>query len=93
MVTLDVAVKIPASILYTSVEDGAILLNTRTNKYYSLNEVGMGFWKHLSSGKNCRECCQTLLKEFEVDPAQLESDLVHLLEALVENGLLEIDAA
>ena len=93
MLTLDATVKIPPWASFASVDEGVVLLNTRSNFYFSLDEVGSRFWELLHAGKRLQQCYRTLLKEFEVEPARLEADLLELLENLQEQGLVEIDAA
>jgi hypothetical protein len=88
MLTLDAVLHIPAHVLYTTVEQDAVLLNTLTNKYYSLNEVGARFWNLLTAGKTPRQAHQVLLNEFEVESPQLEQDLLELISRLHENGLV-----
>jgi len=90
MLNLDAILNIPSTVLFTTVEDNVVLLNTRTNKYYSLDEVGARFWNFLSEGKTLRETHQALLEEYEVEPPQLEQDLLELLADLQENDLVEI---
>ena len=90
MVTLDVTLHLPAFVSFNIVEGGAILLNTMTNKYYTLDEVGTRLWELLSTGKSFRESFKTLLNEYEVEPDQLEQDLLELLGHLRKNGLVEI---
>lgn len=93
MLNLNAALRIPAHVLYTTVEKDAVLLSTLTNKYYSLNEVGARFWNLLTEGKTLRQLHQVLLDEFEVTSSQLEQDLLELLKQLRENGLIEITEA
>jgi hypothetical protein len=90
MLTLDSILSVPPTVLCTSVDAEAVFLNTRTNQYYALEEVGARLWGLLIEGKRLRECHQMLLEEFEVDPAQLEGDMLELLTDLMENGLVEI---
>ena len=89
MLTLDAVLRITAHVLYTRVEQDAILLNTLTNKYYSLNEVGARFWGLLTEGETLRRAHQVLLKEFEIESPQLEQDLLGLVQQLHEDGLVE----
>ena len=93
MLSLDTKISIPSLVLFTTVDEDVVLLNTRTNKYYALDEVGARFWNLLSEGKTLRETHQTLLEEYEVEPPQLEQDLLELLADLQENGLVEISQA
>ncbi len=93
MLSLDATFSIPVHVMFTTVEQDAVLLNTLSNKYYSLNEVGARFWSLLAGGKTLREAHRVLLEEFEVESPQLEQDLLELLEQLRENGLVEIAEA
>ena len=93
MLTLDATLNVPTHVLFTTVDQDAVLLNTLTNKYYTLNEVGARFWNLLSGGKTLREAHQALLEEFEVESPQLEQDLLELVGDLRENGLVEITEA
>jgi hypothetical protein len=81
---------IPANVSFSIVGEDAFLLNTRTNKYYGLEKVGARLWELLNEGKPLRVGYQILLKDYEVDPAQLEQDLLELINHLMENGLVEI---
>jgi hypothetical protein len=92
MLTLDSILRIPDSILFTPVDEEAVLLNTCTNRYFSLDDVGARVWSLLGEGKILREIHQTLLEEFDVEAAQLERDLLELATQLLENGLVEPSA-
>ena len=93
MLTLDIKLQIPSSVSYTFVDEDAILLNMHTNQYYLLDEVGARLLKLLKDGKSLRESYQSLLEEYEVAPAQLEQDILELLENLKEQGLVEVGTA
>ena len=93
MMTLDAALHIPANVSFCVVGQNAFLLNTRANQYYALEESGARLWDLLKEGKPLRASCQTLLDEYEVEPAQLEQDVFELIGDLMENGLVELDQA
>ncbi len=93
MLTLDDTLIIPTHVSFTFVDEDAVLLNMRTNQYYLLDEVGARLWGLLRDGKSLRESCQLLLEEYEVEPAQLEQDVLELLEKLKEQELVEIITA
>lgn len=93
MLTLDALISIPSYVMFTLVDEDAFLLNTRTNKYFLLEEVSARFWGLLKDGLTLREAHQTLVKEYDVEPAQLGEDLLELLEKLQENGLVELHKA
>ena len=89
MLTLDTTLHIPAHILSTTVDQDAVLLNTQTNKYYALDEVGARFWALLTENNLLRDAYKILLDEYEVSPSELEQDLLELLTDLLENNLVE----
>lgn len=77
--------------MFSLVEDDAFLLNTRTNQYFLLEEVGARLWDLLKEGLLLREAYERIGKEYDVAPAQLEKDLLELLAELKENGLVQVD--
>jgi hypothetical protein len=83
-------VRIPAVVTFGFVEQEAVLLNKQTNQYFMLDEVGARLWALLQDGKSPGESCHELLEEYEVDPVQLECDLLELLDDLEKHGLVEI---
>ena len=89
MLTLDMPIHIPEDITFSIVGQDAFLLNTQTNKYYALEEVGTRLWELLKDGKQLKESYQILLDEYEVESAQLELDVLELVGDLMENGLVE----
>lgn len=93
MLKLEDTVRFPAHVMFSIIEDEAFLLNTRTNRYFLLDEVGARLWMLLKEGQTLMLAYRTLLQEYEVEPAQLEQDLLELLGKLQENGLVEIDPA
>ena len=89
MLTLDAALRIPDNVLFTVLGGDAVLLNTRSNQYFALDEVGARAWNLLTEGKSLRAAYEILLDEYEVDPVPLERDLLDLVGHLAENGLVE----
>jgi len=90
MLTLDGILQIPAFVSFAFVDQDAVLLNMHTNQYYLLDDVGARLWALFQEGKSLRESYQAILEEYEVDSAQLERDVLELLEKLKEQGLVEI---
>ena len=90
MLTLDSKLRLPEQVVFTFVVDDAILLNTGTNKYFALDDVGARLLKLLTEGKALRECQRILLQEYDVEADQLEKDMLELIGQLLENGLVEV---
>ena len=90
MLTLDSRLQIPANVISSKVAQTSVLLNTRTKKYFALNDVGMRFWELLKTGASLTVIHQTILSEYNVLPEELKKDLLELIQHLLETGLVEL---
>jgi|WetSurMetagenome_2_1015567.scaffolds.fasta_scaffold530861_2 hypothetical protein len=90
MLTIDTPVHVSENVLFTGIEKEAVLLNTRTNKYFGLNEVAARFWD-LIENNSIREAYNIICSEFEINPRRLEQDLLEFVDLLVQHGLLELN--
>ena len=90
MLKLDDILHIPDFVSFAFVQQDAVLLNMHTNQYYLLDEVGARLWGLLQDAKSLRESYKIILDEYEVEPTQLEEDVLELLVKLKEQGLVEI---
>jgi hypothetical protein len=88
MLTLEAVLHIPANVSFSVVGEDAFLLNTTTNQYYGLEKVGARLWQLLNENNSLRSVHQILLKEYMVEPAELERDLLEVVAHLMENGLV-----
>ena len=91
MLGLDSRLRIPRHIVSSKVAGSAVLLNTKTKKYFALDDVGMRFWDELKSGHTFRIVYEILLGEYDIAPSQLENDLLELVQHLMDSGLVELD--
>jgi hypothetical protein len=66
------------------------ILSLRNSVYYGLDPVGASVWNLIQQPKTFAEIRDALLDMYEVDSAQLESDLQVLLGELSEQGLIDI---
>jgi hypothetical protein len=68
----------------------AAILHMRSGLYYGLDPVGARVWNLLREPRRVEEILETLVAEYEVDPASCEADLLALLKNLHEEGLIEV---
>ena len=68
----------------------AAVLNLKNGIYYGLNPVGARIWTLIQTPRTVREVRDTLIDEYDVDSDRCESDLVALLQQLVEHDLVDI---
>ena len=66
------------------------ILNLKAGIYYGLNDVGTRIWKLIQEPKRMGELLDAILEEYEVEPDRCEADIIALLQAFMENGLIEV---
>ena len=79
---------IPEDVLFQDVNDEVVLLDLASEHYFGLDEVGARVWMLLKEQKAAGQIVEELLQEYEVDRADLESDVHELLAQLLEAGLI-----
>jgi len=70
--------------------DEAAILHMPSGAYFGLDPVGARIWGLLSTPRSVEELRETIVSEYDVEPARCEGDLLSLLEKLHANGLIEI---
>jgi hypothetical protein len=66
-----------------------VLLEPDAGTYYSLNEVGARIWDMIRDPVSVESVWEQIAREYDVEPAQAEADVLRLLTELVEHGLAE----
>jgi DNA-directed RNA polymerase subunit H (RpoH/RPB5) len=83
-------ISVPEHVLVRSFENESVLLNLQTEYYHGLDDVGTRMWNLLIQSKSIQEAYETLLAEYDVDPANLRQDLIDFVAELTERGLVEL---
>lgn len=76
-------------VITQELEGELVLVHMATNRIFALNATGARFWELLESGLDVPGIRETLKREFDVDPRQLESEVEGLVAALAAEGLVE----
>jgi hypothetical protein len=88
-VRFDGAVVAPRDVLMSPVDRECVLLDLRSQTYFGLDEVGLRLWTVLTGSDSIESAYRQLLGEYDVEPAQLRSDIEDFVDRLLERGLLE----
>lgn len=83
-------VTVAPDVLFRLVGGEALLLNLKTELYLGLDPVGTRMWAVLMDTPSIQGAYDTLLQEYEVEPARLREDLDGFLDKLLEQSLIEI---
>lgn len=79
--------------IFQEVEGEAVLLNLDRAEYFGLDETGTRVWELLQEHGSTGAIVEQMLREFDVAPQRLEADLEHLLQDLLDNGLIALGPA
>ena len=78
-------------IAWRIVEDDGVLLNLSTGYYYTLNEVGRFLWETLDGKKPLSDILTDIIGCYDVDTETAKSDMITLIEDLLQEGLIVAD--
>lgn len=82
-------IELSADVVTREVGEETMLLDLASGTYFGLDPVGGRFWQLLEEGRTPPQARDAMLAEFEVDRAQLDSDLAALLADLTAHGLVK----
>lgn len=91
--SLSSQVRISPEILVQPVGDEIVMLDVKQEKYFGLDPVGTRIWELLQESGRLEQVHAAMLEEYEVTSERLEADLLALVEALAEAGILSVDPA
>ena len=80
------------NVLTQEVSGEMVLMDLSSEQYFGLDAVGTRIWNLLDQGTAPADLLSILLREYEVEQQQLESDIEELLRQLLEAGLVRVGA-
>jgi hypothetical protein len=80
---------VPENVLLEESYDEAMILNTKSEKYFGLNSVGVDMWRAINLDGTLETAINDLLSKYNVTEDELKIDLLELIEKLKKTGLLE----
>jgi Coenzyme PQQ synthesis protein D (PqqD) len=82
-----------ADVPHERVDDEVIVINLLTGTYFSLREAAADVWTMLTDGADLDGVAAALAEAHGLDQAAVHSDVACFVDALVDAGLLVVDAA
>jgi hypothetical protein len=74
----------------TVVDGKAVLMSVDNGKYYNLDDIGTRIWALIETPTPIGVVCDQLVQAFEVERATCETDVLALLDKLLENNLVRV---
>jgi hypothetical protein len=81
-------VTVPDDVLISQLQGESVILNLDSERYYGLDDVGTRFLSVLTTSDSIETAYELLRDEYNVDPQVLRTDLLALIESLIDKGLL-----
>jgi hypothetical protein len=76
------------SVVFRELDGEVVLLHLDTGMYYGLDPVGTRVWALLVDHGSPAAVCERMLEEFDVLPEVVERDVLGLVDALRDKGLV-----
>jgi predicted transcriptional regulator len=91
--SLDLSTTVTPSpeVLVQELDGEAVLLNLESERYFGLDDVGTRVWQHLLEHRRLERVCEEMQKEYDVDESRLREDVLQLVEALIEAGIVTVE--
>lgn len=90
MLTISSRVVVAETAVFRELEGEAVLLNLDTGMYFGLNEVGTRMWRLMEQHGQLDAVRDAIVGEFDVNASTAERDLLALVAALREKGLVQV---
>lgn len=88
--TLESKINIPETLFLQKIDDEAILLDSNTNQYFSLNDAGCLIWEILEEKKDLKFVRDEIVDIYEIDEKIVENDILNFLVEVEKKGLITI---
>ena len=82
----------PADVLIRDLGEELVLLNTQSERYHSLNDVGRRCYELLCAGQSIDSAVATISGEFDASEQVVRADVESLVPELVAAGLLNLSS-
>lgn len=77
----------PSNIIWSVVDEEAVLLDTSSGRYFSLNPQATVIWEHLHRGNSVSDIVETLVDKYQMEKEIVRRDVSELITELKMAGL------
>ena len=83
-------IKAEQEVIFTELDNDAVLLNLTTKMYYTLNETGLRIWQLAENDLTVEEISEKLQEEFDVTPEKAKESVLNLITELISENLVRV---
>jgi hypothetical protein len=91
MITPDSVVRVGNDIIVQELDGESVLLDMNSEIYFGLDKVGTRIWNLLQTHGNLGSVAKTLLNEYDIGEADLQTHLFEFIDKLQLKGLVTIE--
>ncbi|MGE3957897.1 MAG: PqqD family protein [Vicinamibacterales bacterium] len=91
--TTQTHVSVPDHVITRLVAGSTVILDVDSGRSFTLDAVGSRVWALLVDTGSVASTLDRLQREFDADPAELERDVLHLVDELAAGALIDLTAA
>jgi hypothetical protein len=89
-ITSDTLVSRKVDVLFAAVDDDTLAIDEQAGYFYAMNETSSRVWELIAKPIAVSAICAQLGREFTVDEATCQREVLELLKGLHEAGLIQI---
>jgi hypothetical protein len=86
--TIDAHLQPNPEVIAQTMKNDMVLLNLRTNLFYELNRTAARWWELLCEGNTVAQIRAQMLREFDVEPTQLDDEIQNVIGMMKAEGLV-----
>jgi hypothetical protein len=90
--SLTSVVKSTKDLISAPIDDEVVILSVESGAYFGLDEIGSEIWRQLETPTRVSVLCDALATKYDADRLTIERDVLALLESLVTEGLVSVNA-
>lgn len=83
---------IPDHVIARVVGGSTVILDVQSGRSFTLDDIGTRVWTLLEETGSIADAVATLSHEFAAEPAQIEGDVLALVQRLADGSLLTLTA-
>ncbi len=84
------SVRVSTNTLSREVQGETVLLQLDSGEYFGLDEIGTRIWQLIVETGDLERVRDTLLDEYDADPAVLAADVTRLVDELTARQLIDV---
>jgi hypothetical protein len=86
----DTLIRRSEELVASDLEGETVMMSIRSGMYYGLDSIGSRLWQLIEQPRSVSELCDILLKEYDVERAQCERDVIALLNEMHGEGIVDV---